>query len=301
MQIIRKNLYKQCDVFKCIHDVHLHFNAEMSPYHILMEKNCFPHGCVYFQWKCKLLAKQTRCFRNFTKVGRKCFNCRYFYEEKIHQYPEFLRLQTTPDEFLENFEEFNEWVLQLKNKRTSCEGIVSEVRPDFILKKQYNNYLLVLRGYLISFQEGYIDNQFFQDKFYLRISTTTQNKLLFRKDDAVEFEARLMPDRGRFKFIKSGSFQFTRRGDVNSIFKYDVVTQKTFTIHPEQPVKCLNCQHGILVDIETRDPGPKRTVICLQGIQEFKDCPIHILLKIQEQNDRCANITRDDLKCEYLL
>lgn len=301
MQIVRKNLYKQSEVFRCVHDVHLHFKSEMSPFHILMEKKCFPHGCIYFQWKCKLLAKQSRCFRNFTQVGKKCFNCRYFYEEKIHQYPEFLHQQVTPSEYLENFDDFNEWVQHLKARRPICEGKVSEVRPDFILKKHLNNYHLVLKGYLVRFQEGYIDNQFFQDKFYLSISTLTQNKLLIRKDDIVEFEAKLILDRGRFKFVKSGNFYFTQRGDPAFILKYDVIAQKTFTMHPEQPGKCLNCQHGMLVDIENRDPGPKRTVLCLQGIQEPKDCPIPALCKISNPNDRCANITWNDMKCEYLL
>lgn len=185
MQTIKKNLYKQTDIFKCVHDAHLHFKAQMSPYHILIEKKCYPHGCVYFHWKCRLLAKQHKCFRNFTKVGKECFNCRYFYEEKIHQYPEFLAAQSKSAEFLQNFDEFNEWVQQLKNKRVLCEGTISEVKPDFILKKNDDHYTLFLGGYLVCFAEGYLDNQFFEDRFYLSISTITQKKLMLRQDDTL--------------------------------------------------------------------------------------------------------------------
>jgi hypothetical protein len=110
-----------------------------------------------------------------------------------------------------------------------------------------------------------------------------------------------MPDRGRFKFIKSGNFHFSRRGDPDFILKYDALIQKTFTLHPEQPERCLNCQHGMLVDIDTRDPGPKRTMVCLQGIPQSKECPIPVLTTMRTRNDRCANTTWNDMKCEYLL
>lgn len=301
MQIIKKNLYKQADIFKCVHDAHLHFKAQMSPYHILIEKKCYPHGCVYYRWKCKLLAKQYKCFRNFTRVGRGCSNCRYFYEEKIHQYPEFQEAPSKSTEFLQQFEEFNEWVQQLKNKRVPCEGAVIEVKPDFVLKKEGINYRLILPGYLVCFREGFIDNQCFEDMFYLSISTLTQKKLLFRKDDILEFEARLILDRGRFKFIKSGSFHFQQRGEIHAIPNLDTLTYKNFSIHMDQPAPCLNCQHGALVDIETSDPGPRRTVLCLQGIPEYKDCPIYALQSIAEHSDRCANSGWNDFKCRQLL
>jgi hypothetical protein len=301
MLTVKKNLYKQPDIFKCVHDVHLHFKAQMSPYHILIEKKCYPHGCIYFHWKCKLLAKQPKCFRNFTKVGRECFNCRYFYEEKIHQYPEFLIQPADSAGFLQNFEDFDEWVQQLKNKRVLCEGTISEVKPDFILKKHDQHYQLILRGYLVAFPQGYIDNQFFEDRFYLSISAITQKKLMLRTGDTLEFEAGLILDRGRFKFIKSGRFQFQQRGSADSLQQADPLTQRTFTIHPEQPAQCLNCRHGTLVDIETSDPGPKRTVICLQGIPEYKDCPIYTLQSLHEYMDRCANTTWNDFKCQHLL
>lgn len=301
MLTVKKNLYKQADIFKCVHDVHLHFKAQMSPYHILIEKKCYPHGCIYFHWKCKLLAKQHKCFRNFTKVGKECFNCRYFYEEKIHQYPEFLEPVSNSAGFLENFEDFDDWVQQLKNKRVLCEGTVGEVKPDFVLKKHDQHYQLILRGYLVSFPEGFIDNQFFEDRFYLSISAITQKKLLLRTDDKMEFEASLMLDRGRFKFSKSGRFHFQQRGSTESLQPEDPLTQKIFTIHPEQPAQCLNCRYGMLVDIETTDPGPKRSVICLSGMPEYKDCPVYTLQALLEHADRCANTTWNDFKCRHLL
>ena len=229
------NLFKQPKVFKCFHDVHQHFKSEMSPYYILVEKQCFPHGCVYFQWKCKLLAKHKKCFRSFTKVGRKCFNCSYFHEEKIHQYPEFLLDENQQSEFIETFEEFEEWVQSLKNKRINCEGTVSSVKPNFILFNKGNYYSLNLRGFLIGFDEGYLDNRHFQGRFYLSISSLTQNKLLIKEGDEIEFEGNLEIDRGRFKFVKSGRFEFYNRGNDAAIKKEGIlVSMKTFTIRSEE-------------------------------------------------------------------
>ena len=301
MQIIRRNLYKQSDVFKCIHDAHLHFKAHISPYYILLEKKCYPHGCVYFRWKCKMLAKQHKCFRNFTKVGKECFNCRHFYEEKIHQYPEFVEPESKSAEFLENFDEFNEWVQELKNRRVQCEGKIYEVKPDFILKKHNQQYHLLITGYLISFQEGYIENQFFQDKFYLSISSSTQKQLIFRPDDELEFKANLKIDRGRFKFYKSGGFQFMQRGTADAVPKPDLYSHPNFTLFTEQPPQCLTCQHGVLVDIDTQEPGPRRTVVCLQGMAEYKDCPIRILENMQEHADHCANSIWNEIRCQHPL
>ena len=302
MLTTKKNLYKKTHTFRCVHDVHRHFKFEMSPFYILSEKQCFPDGCVYFHWKCRLLAKKKTCFRGFSHVGKKCFNCKHFYEEKQHQYPEFITKDIENDNFFDLFSEFEEWVNDLHSKRVSCEGIVSGIRPDLYLKRQGSRKGISASGFLIRFEEGYIDNMLFEDPFYLSISAMSQNNLLIRKGDNIEFEASLKIDRGRFKFIKPGRFQFYERGDDKPLRKNDIlVALQNYTIQENQPGICMNCSSGILVDLENSNRGSSRTTICLQSVADYRDCP-HALKMLDANNgETCINSNREGKKCQHIL
>lgn len=297
-----RNLYKQNDIFLCKHDTHQRFSSKMSVYHILEEKKCFPDGCIYFKWKCKILAKNKKCHRSFTMVGRHCFSCKYFYEEKIHQYPEMLLDGENRINFFNEHEEFEEWVAEIKRKRISCEGEVSSIRPDFILYKNDAGFSLNLKGFLFEFEEGYIDNQHFADRFYLSVSSQTQNKLLIREGDILEFEAFLSIDRGRFKMIKSGKFQFYTRGVVKPLRASDILVQsKTFSVQRGQPQKCMRCRHGILTDVHSKKPGPTRAVVCLLGVYDYRGCVIAEYVQNEFQNEQCVNTSENSPGCNFLL
>jgi len=297
-----KNLYKERLIFKCVHDVHRHFKSEMSPFHILQEKNCFPYGCIYFQWKCRLLAKKKTCFRNFTFVGKECFNCKYFYEEKIHQYPEPVRSIEKHKKFIDDYEQFDEWVTQLKQKRVLCEGYVHEVKPEIVLENKGKALRPFLRGILVEFDEGFIENIHFKDRFYLSISTITQNKLQIRKGDHIEFMASLLLDRGRFKFIKSGRFEFYGRGEAPPIKKYDLVLAlNSATIQSGQPPKCVKCRMGILADITDTKTGPRRSIVCMQGVPDYKHCHYHIYKNNSGLDETCANSQWHGIRCNQTL
>jgi hypothetical protein len=296
------NLYKRPNTFRCVHDIHQHYKSNISPFHILKEKKCYPQGCFYFQWKCKLLAKQKRCFRNFTHTGKECFNCKYFNEQKIHQYPEIMLDPEETKHFFEQLELFENWVQKLQHQRVPCEGTVSSITPDFILYSNNKGYTPGLKGFLIRFDEGYIDNRFFQDPFFLSISPMTQNKLLIRAGDSVEFEANLKIDKGRFTFIKSGRFQFFERGDSKAVRKSDIlISLKVSTIQPGQPGKCIRCSYGILADIIAEKPGPGRAVLCLKGVNDYHFCPYNIATGENENNDQCIQTNANELKCHYTI
>jgi len=302
MQITKKNLYKQTHTFRCVHDVHRHFKSEMSPFYILSEKQCFPDGCIYFQWKCRLLAKQRVCFRGFSHVGKNCFNCKYFYEEKQHQYPELITQDEENTKFIDLFFEFEEWINDLQSKRVPCEGIVTGITPDLFLKKQGSRQSIRATGFLIRFEEGYIDNQLFEDPFYLSISALSQNKLLLRNGDNIEFDASLIIDRGRFRFIKPGRFQFYERGDEKPLRKSDVlVALQTYTIQENQPEKCMDCASGMLVDVENSNNGSSRTIVCLQGIVDYRYCTISVEIINSSNGDTCINSTWKGKKCHHVL
>lgn len=302
MLLSKKNLYKQPHIFRCVHDVHRHFKSKMSPFYILSEKQCFPDGCVYFQWNCRLLAKKKLCFRGFSHVGKECSNCKYFYEEKHHQYPELIAKNEENAHFIDQYVEFEDWINDLQSKRVLCEGIVAGIRPDLFIKKQGNRQRIFSSGFLIRFEEGYIDNLLFEDPFYLFISAMTQNKLLLRKKDNIEFEASLKIDRGRFRFIKPGRFQFYERGVEKPLRKNDIlVALQSYMIQENQPMKCMACASGMLVDVETINNGPSRTLVCTQGVAEFRYCTYAVTLSDAKTDDICINSEWNRNKCHYVL
>jgi hypothetical protein len=274
----------------------------MSPFYVLSQKQCYPDGCVYFKWTCRLLAKKKTCFRGFSYVGKKCFNCKYFYEEKQHQYPELINPHNDNDTFVEEFSEFEEWINYLQLKRTLCEGTISGINPDMTLKQNGTRKGLSVHGFLARFEDGYIDNQLFEDPFYLSISSMSQNKLLLRKGDNIEFEASLIIDRGRLKFVKPGRFQFYNRGNEKPLRRNDVlVALETYTIQEKQHAKCMNCVFGILVDVVNTKNGPSRSTVCLQGITDPQYCTITIQTKDSKNSDSCVNSSWKGKKCHHVL
>lgn len=302
MLIEKKNLYKQAHTFRCVHDAHRRFNSEMSPFYILSEKECFPHGCVYFHWKCRLLAKKKKCFRGFSTVGRNCFNCKHFYEEKQHQFPEFVKNGQSHAEFMQAFEEFEEWINDLQSKRVPVEGTVAAVMPDLSLRKNGKHSQLAMKGFIIRFDQGFVDNQLFADPFYLAFSAMSQNKLLIREGDEIEFDAGLLIDRGRFKFIRPGRFQFYQRGEGKALRKYDVlVALKTYTIQENQPAKCIRCTHGQLTDVEGTNNGPSRAMVCLQGIADYRYCTVSVETTESTGPDSCINNNWGKKNCSHVL
>ncbi len=284
------NLYKQRNIFRCVHDIHQHFMDEMSPYHILIQRRCYPSGCLYFQWKCRLLAKRKKCFRNFKKVGRECSNCRYFYEEKIYQYPEFVNNDIDFSDYRKSFEDFEIWVDSLRNKRVHVEGTVNFVSPELVIRKINGIPTIRFSGFLIRFQTGYIDNAPFEDPFYLRISALTQQQLAMRQGDELDFRAQLEIDRGRFRFIKSGSFMFYNRGKSAPPQKQDILERiRRSVLHAKQSAVCLSCRNGVLADIHGNTHGPSRALVCLAGIGDPACCLEKIVIDKDELDEICGN------------
>jgi hypothetical protein len=269
---------------------------------VLSQKQCYPDGCVYFHWKCRLLAKKKSCFRGFSHVGKKCSNCKYFVEEKRHQYPELITISENQDPFMEQFFEFEEWISELQSKRVLCEGTVAGINPDLTLRRNGSRFNISVHGFLIRFEQGFIDNHLFEDPFYLSISTLSQNKLLLREGDNLEFEANLLIDRGRLKFIKPGRFQFYERGTEKPLRKNDVIVSlETYTVQDNQPSKCMNCASGMLVDIENSINGPSRATVCLQGIADYQYCTTGVQISDSNNGDSCVNTGWKGKKCHHVL
>ena len=105
-----RNCYKREDVFVCRHDMHRGFDYRVSAHHVLREKNCYPHGCVDFLWKCKLLDKGGTCPKGYRHVGNNCTECRHYDEEKIHRYPELLISAMEYRAYQRECRRFDDWL-----------------------------------------------------------------------------------------------------------------------------------------------------------------------------------------------
>ena len=294
-----QNLFKQKNIFLCQHDTHKHFSSKMSVYHIMEEKKCFPDGCVYFKWKCKSLAKKKKCHRNFTTVGKYCFSCQYFYEEKIHQFPKLVI--DNKEEFFEKYEIFHEWVNSRQNKLLFCEGKIDSVLPNFIINKINGESKLSIKGFLIKFTEGFIDNQHFEDTFYLHIDAMKQNKIRLRQDDEIEFKAVLNEINGRIELFAPRQFNFYLRGSSKPMLKSDLLvslnTATTFNIQYE---KCKKCRFSIIPRIQNNKFGKNRLLICSKGIQEPEIC-IENLERPDYVTDSCENDKSNYTSCNKTL
>ena len=101
-----RNPYKRLDIFRCKYYNHAKFDYKVSAYHVLRVKNCYPQGCLYFKWHCKLLNKGQSCIKGFQHVGKKCFGCKHYYDEKVNNQPELLISEEEYHFFLDELEEF---------------------------------------------------------------------------------------------------------------------------------------------------------------------------------------------------
>ena len=271
-----KNLYKSTDIFKCVHESHKGYKNKISVYHILKEKTCYPDGCIYFRWKCKILNKKSRCSRGFSHVGRKCFGCREFYEEKIHNYPE---LQIKPEnyqQFLNELDEFEDWINDYKYKPINFWGKVASIKPNFIQKVSNKSKFLSFRGFIIVLKDVYLENQLFEDPVYALISSHYYMKLRFGTDGELEGLGQLRIDRGRLVLRQLRKIEINYLGQPP--FWNDekvILSRKTAVEFNNQPENCIKCQFGALIEQEISEiekSAPRRKLYCLKGMSDYRNC-----------------------------
>ncbi len=275
-----RNPYKRLDIFTCVHEAHRGFWNRISVYHILREKKCYPHGCIYFRWRCKLLNKRSKCHRGFTHVGRKCFGCKYFYEEKIHNYPELQIREEAYREFVKELEAFDDWLESVRGKDLEFSGVVDGVKPHFVQKVFPRKSTLSFRGYLLVFKEMFIGREHIQDYVYARISSDYYQRLKLGAGDRIEGFARVKLDQGRLVLHHLKGIQVYERGEP-PIWNHEAVliARETATQFPDQPEGCVQCPFGALVDVEyLRDhhSHSRRQLICLKGVQDYRDCYVKV-------------------------
>jgi len=282
MQKTLINQHKREDVFRCGHKSHFKFEKNVSVHHVLQDKKCFPSGCVYFEWKCRLLNKGHGCPKKYKHVGKSCFSCKEYFEEKLNYQPEVLLLDAEFKTFQRELEDYEQWLGDLLGKIVDVGGIVNSIIPHFRKNILYKKEQMSFLGFLLSFREGYIDRIFFHDYFYLNIPTRMHRDYQFLPGDKIDFRAKLKTDRGRIVFFSPKEIEITRddSAEVSSdSFGWNpgeiLVASKTGTEFDVQPEKCFACDKGILLDISEEDAKMRRNyrhLFCLQGIGNPENC-----------------------------
>jgi len=273
-----KNLYKNTEIFRCVHESHRYYKNKVSVYHILKEKSCFPHGCVYFRWKCKQLSKKAKCNRGYSHVGRKCSNCKDYYEEKIHNYPELQISKLEYENFMKELIKFEDWIEEWQFKPIEFAGTVAEIKPHFRQKIYPKSKFLSFHGYIAILTPVFLGWQRFEDPVYAFISNKYLQKLRLGKGAEIEGIGEMAVDYGRLILRRTRNIEITREGEKFYWNEQKVLlSRETATEFRIQPETCVGCGFGALVDVEyLRDhhSHSRRTLFCLKGMADFRDCYI---------------------------
>ncbi len=274
-----QNEFKRMDVFRCRHQSHEHFEYKVSAFHILDRKECFPGGCVYHRWRCKLFEKGKACIRGYKHIGRLCPGCPHFLEEKVSNAPELRIAAEEYEDWIERYRDFAAWVEKMKNREAQILGVISGIKPRFQRVIYPNQDTLRLRGFQISFSEAFVDMDHLDDDCYAVVSGGFQDRWRLAPGTRMEFRGTLQLNRGRVIFNKLHRVEMAERSEQPAEWSASkaLVARAIATGFDWQPAKCLKCQYGVLADVEDRRQPrviERRQLYCLQGVPHPDVCPL---------------------------
>jgi len=298
------NCYKRDDVFLCRHESHGRFDHRVSAYHVLVEKRCYPDGCIAFAWKCKRMHKGEGCPKGYRHVGSNCTQCRFYDEEKIQRRPALLLDQAQFADFLEACRCFDEWLEEVRQRPLELGGEVTDIRPHLVRRVDGRRSSLTLRGYLARLQPGYIGLRGLEDPIYLEVSRAQQERHRLAPGDRVEAEAWVRLDRGRLVGVRSRRLHVAERnGGESSGWDQALLDREGAVVLPDQPERCLRCPRGVLVDVEEMAScrgqlvprTRRRQLLCLEGIGRPQECPFEAFRELSGQplERGCVGCSRD--------
>lgn len=294
------NPYKRLDVFRCKAAAHTKFEHRVSVFHVLRVKNCYPQGCIYFWWRCQLLNKGQSCIKNYQHVGRKCFGCKHYYDEKSHNQPQLLISAAEYQDFLDELDDFEDWLESVKDRAIDIQGTIRSVKPALTKIISHQKVHLSLNGYFLHFDQAYIDRNDWEDHCYAIVYPDQQARYQFAAGDELEFRGRVALNRGRLIFQRLHQIEFHQRSSAHTWSNSQaLVAQHSIISFAEQPSKCLHCDQGMLVDvIDKLRPEWKRyrELFCLKSFPDPSVCYYAVEKRFLEEIDSCGEY---DEKFEY--
>ncbi len=270
------NQYKRRDVFRCRHESHRHFNSAVSVYHVLREKQCYPDGCVWFNWRCKKLNKGDTCPRKYKHVGRDCTSCRQFYDEKVIKQPEILLSPDAYRQFQRDLERFERWVDEHADRQVEFSGKINSVKPRYQYEVGHRRPRIIFKGFLLNFLDGSINNRLVDDFMYMPISARAQARYRFGKGDALFCRGVFGLKEGSAVIGQCRGIDVLQRGEPCFWTESRAhVARQTGTLLPQQSEACHQCERGVLLSCEPpsgKKKGPRRRMFCLEGVGDPRWC-----------------------------
>lgn len=279
MQRQLRNAYKRTSIFHCAYTPHHRFEDDVSAYHVLVKRQCFPSGCVQFRWRCKQFDKGQECPRGYKFIGRKCQGCKFYYEKKEGYNSE---LKVGPEEFeafRRELSAWEDWLEEVKGREVEFRGTIHTVKPHMKAYDGGGRHHLRFVGWLLSFREAIIGYDKVCDPVYVHVSRAQMSRHGFSAGMSIDGLGHFELDRGRpvlRRFHRVEILSGTPTVPSESEAHIAAASGTTFAPAPE---KCMLCERGVLVDVEgekSRPGNPNRCLLCLQGIKAPGDCLFHL-------------------------
>jgi len=279
MQRTLRNAYKRTDLFHCAYTPHHRFEDDVSVFHVMMKRRCFPSGCVQFRWRCKKFDKGQTCPRGYQFIGRKCEGCKFFYENKETYHSE---LKVGPEEyeaFRRELTAWEDWLSEVRGREVEFRATIHTVKPHMKAYDGSSRRHLRFVGWLLSFREAIIGYDRLCDPVYVHVSRSQMSREGFAAGMEIDALGIFDLDRGRPLLAKLHRIEVLR-GTPSVPSETDALVAATSgTTFAPPPEKCMLCERGVLVDVEgekSRPGSPNRCLHCLEGIQSPGDCLFHL-------------------------
>ena len=274
-----KNLYKAA-LFTCHHPAHKQFAYQVSPYHVFRVKKCHESGCVEFLWRCRTFEKGQSCPRGFKHVGRGCFSCKQYHEEKVSHFPETDLSDDQLREFIDSLRQYQGWLEEMDGKSVEFAGIIDFVTPHLMMNLEARRTSVIMDGYYISFDKGQLNRDFFDDRIYLKISGNFLERHRPSPGDKFDLTAYFTESRGRIILRKPTNIEIIHNGGKSDINRSRALVGRATGCIISGPIDdCKRCPFCSLVDIadsSRRQPALYRRFYCLRGVSESENCPVRL-------------------------
>ena len=209
---------------------------------------------MQFLWRCQILNKGGSCPKGYKHVGRNCFDCKSYFEEKLQCRPEVIVTAEEEKEFWELYRDFEDWLNNSRNRQVEFSGKVSSVKPHVrkLVSSRENSFRLL--GFLLGLKEGFIGRTRLDDHLYMNISLRFQERHRFAVGDELDGSAILTEDRGRIILARPRQIEFNSRSGGEVLTPQQaLVASRTGKELSSQPEECLSCRWGVLVDKVQRE------------------------------------------------
>ncbi len=183
-------------------------------------------------------------------------------------------------DFLEELDDFEEWLREVDNKEHECFGVISAVKPLITqrmtpaTRQRPAQEWSQLRGFMIAFATIYIGRTQLDDGAFAIVGKDMQTRQKFRSGDRLDFRAVFTMEQGRIILRRIRQVQFSERGTGRIWTASDaIVSRATGKTLARQAEKCVECDQGVLIDVtdQTSDMIFHR-VFCLQGMSSAAAC-----------------------------